>query len=93
MECLNENRCRYPAVHTSHRPSLRAMASAGIPLVGAKVSAATGAADPVIRYHLGMVYLRLGDKRGEPTLRAALKSAPDLPEAGVAKELLGKSGK
>jgi putative PEP-CTERM system TPR-repeat lipoprotein len=51
-------------------------------------SAAQGEADPVIRYHLGMAYLKLGDKRGESTLRAALKSAPDLPEARMAEQLL-----
>ena len=52
-------------------------------------SAAAGQADPVVRYHLGMAYLKVGDKRGEPTLRAALKSAPDLPEARMAEQLLG----
>jgi hypothetical protein len=51
-------------------------------------SAAQGQTDPVIRYHLGMTYLKLGDKRGEATLRAALKSAPDLPEARMAEQLL-----
>jgi len=50
--------------------------------------AAQGQDDPVIRYHLGMAYLKLGDKRGEPTLRAALKNAPDLPEARMAEQLL-----
>jgi tetratricopeptide (TPR) repeat protein len=54
-------------------------------------SAAEGQADPVIRYHLGMAYLKLGDKRGEATLRAALKNAPDLPEARMAKQLLGNA--
>jgi putative PEP-CTERM system TPR-repeat lipoprotein len=52
-------------------------------------SAAAGQADPVIRYHLGMAYWKVGDRRGEPTLRAALKSAPDLPEARMAQQLLG----
>jgi len=52
-------------------------------------SAAQGEGDPVIRYHLGMAYLKLGDKRGEATLRAALKSAPGLPEARMAEDLLG----
>jgi tetratricopeptide (TPR) repeat protein len=54
-------------------------------------SAAAGQADPVIRYHLGMAYLKTGDKRGEPTLRAALKSAPGVPEARMAQQLLGKA--
>ncbi len=53
-------------------------------------SAAEGQADPVVRYHLGMAYLKTGDRRGEPTLRAALKSAPGLPEARMAEQLLGK---
>jgi hypothetical protein len=55
-------------------------------------SAASGAPDPVIRYHLGMAYLKTGDKRGEPTLRAALKSAPGLPEARMAQQLLNAPG-
>ena len=52
-------------------------------------SAAQGPPDPVVRYHLGMAYLKAGDKRGEATLRAALKSSPDLPEAKMAQQLLG----
>jgi tetratricopeptide (TPR) repeat protein len=51
-------------------------------------SAAAGEADPVIRYHLGMAYMKTGDRRGEPTLRAALRSAPALPEARMAEQLL-----
>ena len=54
--------------------------------------AAHGAADPVIRYHLGMAYLKTGDKRGEITLRAALKQAPLLPEARMAERLLAAEG-
>jgi tetratricopeptide (TPR) repeat protein len=50
--------------------------------------AAQDQADPVIHYHLGMAYLKVGDKRGEPTLRAALKKAPELPEAKMAEQLL-----
>ncbi len=61
--------------------------------VGYLEIAAKGQADPVIRYHLGMAYLKLGDKRGEATLRAAMKSAPDLPEAKMAEQLLEKSGR
>jgi len=54
-------------------------------------SAAQGATDPAVRYHLGIVYMKLGDKRGEPALRSALKSAPDLPEAAMATQLLNGS--
>ncbi|HTT63546.1 MAG TPA: tetratricopeptide repeat protein [Bryobacteraceae bacterium] len=56
-------------------------------------SAAQGQADPVVRYHLGMAYLKLGDRRGEPALRAALKAAPDLPEARMAKQLLSEAAR
>ena len=51
-------------------------------------NAAQGEADPVIRYHLGMAYLKLGDLRGTAMLRAALKSAPGLPESRMAADLL-----
>jgi hypothetical protein len=44
--------------------------------------------DPAIDFHLGMAYWKLGDKRGEVTLRAALRKAPDLPEAKMAQHLL-----
>ncbi len=50
--------------------------------------AAQGGDDPVIGYHLGMAYLKTGDSRGEPVLRAALKKAPGLPEARMAEQLL-----
>jgi tetratricopeptide (TPR) repeat protein len=50
--------------------------------------AAQDESDPVIRYHLGMAYVKIGDKRGEPILRAVLKKAPGLPEAGMAEQLL-----
>jgi tetratricopeptide (TPR) repeat protein len=53
-------------------------------------SAAQGPPDPVIRYHLGMAYVKAGDRRGEPILRAALKTAPGLPEAQMAAQLLAK---
>ncbi len=55
-------------------------------------SAAEGQADPVIRYHLGMAYVKAGDRRGEPVLRAALKSAPGLPEARLAEQVLASPG-
>ena len=51
-------------------------------------SAAKGESDPAVRYHLGMAYLKLGDKRGRATLREALTAAPDLPEAAMAQHLL-----
>jgi len=54
-------------------------------------SAAKGEADPAVRYHLGMAYLKLGDKRGQATLREALKEAPDLPEAPMAEHLLAEA--
>jgi len=50
--------------------------------------AAQDQSDPVVAYHLGLAYLKVGDKRGEPTLRAALKKAPDLPEARMAERVL-----
>ncbi|HTQ55329.1 MAG TPA: tetratricopeptide repeat protein [Bryobacteraceae bacterium] len=50
--------------------------------------AAQDQSDPVVAYHLGLAYLKVGDKRGEPTLRAALKKAPDLPEARMAEQVL-----
>ena len=44
------------------------------------------------RYHLGMAYLKAGDtRRGRATLQAALKRDPDLPEAKVAREMLGRN--
>lgn len=58
-------------------------------------SAIRGESDPVIRYHLAMAYLKTGDRRGPSTLLEALKQAPDLPEAQMARrlqaELAGKS--
>ena len=50
--------------------------------------AAQDQSDPAIHFHLGMAYWKLGDKRGEANLRAALKDAPDLPEAKMARQLL-----
>jgi len=52
--------------------------------------AARASSDPVIRYHLGMTYVKLGDRRGTAMLSSALKSAPNLPEAKMARELLAE---
>jgi tetratricopeptide (TPR) repeat protein len=44
------------------------------------------------KYHLSMAYAKGGDsKRGRATLDAALKLNPNLPEAAVAKQVLGNS--
>ena len=44
------------------------------------------------RYHLGMAYLKAGDpERGRAALQAALKRDPGLPEAKVAREMLGQT--
>ncbi|HUO28118.1 MAG TPA: tetratricopeptide repeat protein [Bryobacteraceae bacterium] len=56
-------------------------------------SAARGTNDPVVMYHLGLAYLKAGDRRGETTLRGMLKSSPDLPEAQMAKHLLAEMPK
>jgi tetratricopeptide (TPR) repeat protein len=49
---------------------------------------------PRRRYHLAMAYLKAGDPtRGRQTLEAALKSDPKLPEAQMAKQMFGDTGK
>ncbi|MBZ5582678.1 MAG: tetratricopeptide repeat protein [Acidobacteriia bacterium] len=46
------------------------------------------------RYHLAMAYFKAGDpKRGRLALEAATKTDPALPEAAVARQLLGNAGK
>jgi len=55
-------------------------------------SAARKSPDPVIQYHLGMAYLQLGDKsRGQRVLKAAMASAPTLPEAQMARDLIART--
>jgi tetratricopeptide (TPR) repeat protein len=50
--------------------------------------------DPVIRYHLGIAYWRSGDRtRGAQMLSAALKAAPNLPEAAMARQQMSEAGK
>jgi tetratricopeptide (TPR) repeat protein len=48
------------------------------------------AQDAVARYHLAMAYAKAGDqKRGAATLDSALKLNPNLPEAKIARDLVG----
>ena len=48
----------------------------------------------VRKYHLAMAYLKAGDPaRGRQTLEAALKLNPKLPEAQLAKQMFGDTGK
>lgn len=50
--------------------------------------------DPVIRYHLGIAYWRSGDRtRGAELLAATLKTAPNLPEAALARQQMSEAGK
>ena len=52
-------------------------------------AAAKKSSDAAIQYHLGLAYYKTGrSDRGAPMLRAALKAAPDLPEATLAKQQL-----
>jgi putative PEP-CTERM system TPR-repeat lipoprotein len=55
-------------------------------------SAAKRKNDPAIRYHLAMVYTKVGDKRGLQMLKEALKAAPNLPEAEMAQRILAGAG-
>ncbi len=56
-------------------------------------SASAKSSDAVIKYHLGMAYLKAGDAtRGRQTLVAALRLNPTLPEAKAARELLAEAG-
>jgi tetratricopeptide (TPR) repeat protein len=55
-------------------------------------TAASHKGNAVWKYHLAMAYAKAGDlSRGRSTLDAALKANPDLPEAKVAKEMMGVS--
>jgi tetratricopeptide (TPR) repeat protein len=50
----------------------------------------TDTQDAVARYHLAMAYAKAGDrKRGAATLDSALKLDPSLPEAKIARDLVG----
>jgi cellulose synthase operon protein C len=52
-------------------------------------TAAKSSSDTAIQYHLGLAYCKTGrSDRGAAMLRAALKAAPDLPEAMLAKQQL-----
>jgi Tfp pilus assembly protein PilF len=49
-------------------------------------------AKPTWKYHLGMAYLKAGNRtRGRATLEAALKQSPNAPEAKAAKDLLDQT--
>jgi tetratricopeptide (TPR) repeat protein len=53
--------------------------------------AAKDNSDPVWAYHLAMAYAKSGDvTRGRRTLQAALKQNPNLPEANLAQEIVGR---
>jgi Tfp pilus assembly protein PilF len=53
--------------------------------------AAAKGGDAVWTYHLAMAYAKSGDlARGRRTLQAALKENPDVPEAKLAKEVIGQ---
>jgi tetratricopeptide (TPR) repeat protein len=56
-------------------------------------AAAQKSSDPTVQYHLGLAYFKSGDReRGEKVLRAALKTAPEAPEANEVRQLLGAPG-
>jgi tetratricopeptide (TPR) repeat protein len=53
--------------------------------------AAAKGGDPVWTYHLAMAYAKSGDlARGRTTLQTALKKNPNVPEAKLAKEIVGQ---
>jgi Tfp pilus assembly protein PilF len=53
-------------------------------------SAATKSADPAIQYHVGLAYLKAGKwQRGRQVLTSALRIAPQLDEAELARHELG----
>ena len=52
-------------------------------------SASQKSSDPAIRYHLGMAYLKAGKRsQGERVIEAALRTAPNLPEAQMARQAM-----
>jgi Tfp pilus assembly protein PilF len=53
-------------------------------------SAAKKSSDPAIQYHVGLAYLKAGKwERGKQVLTSALKAAPQLEEAQMARRELG----
>ena len=55
-------------------------------------AAVKGSSDPVIQYHLGFAYLKAGKRgQGEQVLRTALRVAPNVTEAPIARQAIGIS--
>jgi tetratricopeptide (TPR) repeat protein len=55
-------------------------------------SASKKSSDPAIQYHLGLAYYKAGkSERGAQILKAALKAAPNLREAELARQQMGIS--
>jgi tetratricopeptide (TPR) repeat protein len=52
---------------------------------------ASSAPDAICKYHLAMAYAKTGDRRDRTTLEAALKLNANLPEAKMAREVVGKA--
>lgn len=63
------------------------------PLAITELASAASKGDSALwNYHLAMAYLKAGDvNRGRATLEIALKQNPNMPEAKVAKEMLGQA--
>jgi tetratricopeptide (TPR) repeat protein len=54
-------------------------------------AAANASTDPAIQYHLGLAYLKQGDRRGFTVTEAALQAAPNSPDAAIARQALSAS--